>query len=242
MKYRVRAYRNGEEFSDEVAVEKDLELVVNGSTVAFIKLSPGYEKEFARGFCLGEGFIDGLCDIKEIEVGKGRVEVEVDEMPGERKRYVSSECLSGWRSSTGQEVKVESDLKVRAQSLEKAMKRMQEESRVWKATGGVHSSALVEGEEFTMVEDVSRHASIDKLVGIGLNQGLDFSRSYLLTSGRVPGDMVSKAARAGIPVVASRTAVLYSGIQAAKKTKVSLVGFVRGKRMNIYTHRERIEV
>lgn len=240
MKLGVKAYSRGRGIVDEVAREKDLELVINGKTVAVIKLSPGYEREFAVGYCLGEGFIGSLCELKHIEVEENRVTLSVDELPERGERYISSECLSGWRSGANSAGRVESDFRVKAGEILWAMKELQRRSEVWRATGGVHSSALVFEGSFTVVEDVSRHASIDKLLGIGLYKGIDFSRSYILTSGRIPGDMVAKVARAGVPIAATRTAVLNSGVEEAGKTGVTLIGFVRGKRMNIYTHRERI--
>ncbi len=240
MKVKVRAYRNGENIEDEVALEKDLKLVVNGSTVATIKLSPGYEKEFALGYCLGEGFISSLCDVKKIKVNDDSIQVEVEEFKAEKERYISSECISGWRTRVKRGVKVESNLRVKASEIIEKMKEMQRNSEIWKTTGGVHTSALIIDKEVILVEDVSRHVTIDKLLGLGLKKDVDFSGSYILTSGRIPGDMVAKIARAGIPLAATRTAVLYSGILAAEKTGVTLVGFVRGGKMNIYTHGERV--
>ncbi|HDL14583.1 MAG TPA: formate dehydrogenase accessory sulfurtransferase FdhD [Euryarchaeota archaeon] len=240
MKIKVTAYHNGEEIEDYVAFEKDMELVINNSPVATIKLSPGYEKEFALGYCLGEGFISGLCDVKKIVMGENSIHVDVRESKAERERYISSECLSGWRTRIKKGMKVESDLKVKSSEIIENMKEMQRKSEVWKLTGGVHSSALVIDREVIVIEDVSRHVTIDKLLGIGLKRNIDFSKSYILTSGRIPGDMVTKIAEAGIPLAATRTAVLYSGINVARKSGITLVGFVRKRNMNIYTCRERI--
>ncbi len=240
MKIKVTAYHNGEEIEDYVAFEKDMELVINNSPVATIKLSPGYEKEFALGYCLGEGFISGLCDVKKIVIDENSIHIDVRESKAERERYISSECLSGWRTRIKKGIEVESDLKVKSSEITENMKEMQRKSEVWKLTGGVHSSALVIDREVIVIEDVSRHVTIDKLLGIGLKRNIDFSKSYILTSGRIPGDMITKIAGAGIPLAATRTAVLYSGINVARKSGITLVGFVRKGNMNIYTCRERV--
>lgn len=123
--------------------------------------------------------------------------------------------------------------------LEK-MRELREKSRTWKKTGGVHSVALVKDENFLLVEDISRHIAVDKVIGLAVRKGVGLSESYILTSGRLPGDMVIKAARVNVPVIASRTAPLSSGVECAHKCNLTLVGFVRGNKMNIYTHPRRI--
>lgn len=242
MKKRVKAYRDGVQIEDEVAVEKSLKLIVNGNLIAKIKLSPGLEKEFVIGYLFGEGFIDSLCQIKNLRYESDIVEVRIYRLPSSLESYISSECISGFRTSSTKKGQVKSDLRVSKKEILENMKKMQASSEVWLSTGGVHSSALVYPEGMFVVEDVSRHVTIDKLIGMGLKKGIDFSKSYVLTSGRIPADMVRKLARAGIPVVASRTAVLLSAIEEAEKSGITLVGFVRAGRMNIYTHAERIVV
>ncbi len=239
---RVRALKDGVEAWDEVAVERDLRLVINGRTIASVKLSPGYEREFALGYCLGEGFVKSREAIKSIEVAEDEIRVLADEsVLAAYERYISSECLTGWRTRIKEEgIRVASKARFGAGEIFENMRRMQRESEVWRRTGGVHSAALVCGGTFLLVEDVSRHVAIDKIIGLAAERSIDFERSYILTSGRMPGDMVVKAARMGVPLIASRTAPIFSGILAAERTGLTLIGFVRGKRMNIYTHSWRI--
>jgi len=239
---KVRALKNGEEALDEVALERDLRLVINGKVIASVKLSPGHEREFALGYCLGEGFVKSISAIRSIEVGDAEIRVLADESFFEAyERYISSECLTGWRSRIKEEgIKVASETKFSAAEIFENMRRMQEQSALWRRTGGVHSAALVSSEAFLLVEDVSRHVAIDKIIGLAAERSIDFERSYILTSGRMPGDMVIKAARVGVPLIASRTAPIFSGILAAERTGLTLIGFVRGKRMNIYTHAWRV--
>jgi FdhD protein len=239
---RVRALKDGAEAWDEVALERDLRLVINGRAIASIKLSPGYEREFALGYCLGEGFVKSMEAIKSIEVGEDEIRVLAEESVLQAyERYISSECLTGWRTRIKEEgIRVGSEAKFRAEEIFENMHRMQRESEVWRRTGGVHSAALVCGDAFLLVEDVSRHVAIDKIIGLAAERGIDFEHSYILTSGRMPGDMVVKAARVGVPLIASRTAPIFSGILAAERTRLTLIGFVRGKRMNIYTHPWRV--
>ncbi len=238
---KVKALRDGMELMEEVARERELRLLVNGTQVALLRLSPGHERELAYGYCLGEGLIGSADEVEEVRVGETELRVRLRNPPEHLERYLSSDCISGWRSSarTG-ELRVDSRASFTKVQLSEWMKQMQELSLVWKSTGGVHTAMLTTGDACMLVEDVSRHIAVDKVIGMGLLEGLEFSRACLLTSGRVPGDMVLKAARAGIPVVASRTAPLFSGVLSAERTGVTLVGFLRGTRMNIYTHPRRL--
>ncbi len=89
-------------------------------------------------------------------------------------------------------------------------------------------------------EDVGRHNTVDKVIGSASLARADFNKCFMIITGRVPGDMIYKAAKVGLPIVASVAAVLNSGVSSAKKANITLVGFVRGKRMNIYSGAERI--
>jgi formate dehydrogenase accessory protein FdhD len=87
---------------------------------------------------------------------------------------------------------------------------------------------------------VGRHNTVDKVIGLASLNKENFSQCFMIITGRVPGDMIYKAAKVGLPIVASVAAVLNSGVSSAEKADIALVGFVRGKRMNIYTCPDRI--
>jgi FdhD protein len=106
----------------------------------------------------------------------------------------------------------------------------------------VHAAAIykADGSVVALAEDVGRHNAVDKAIGMAALDGVDFSRCFLALSGRLSGDVVFKAAKVGLPVIGSLAAALSSGIEMAEQANLTLTGFVRGKRMNIYTHAERI--
>jgi formate dehydrogenase accessory protein FdhD len=234
---------SGEEIIEEVPREIGLRLFVNGKPVANVRLSPGLREEFAIGYCIGEGLIKDPEQILEIENHGTSINVLVKDVEAHHIKELTSDCISGWRLSADfEDVHVESDLTVKSTDITHNMQRLSKESENWKKTGGFHSTALVSGKEYFLAEDISRHVLIDKIIGIGVKNGLDLKNSYILTSGRLPGDMVIKVARAGIPLIASRTAPISSGIDCAKATGITLIGFARGTRMNIYTHAHRIKI
>ena len=119
---------------------------------------------------------------------------------------------------------------------------MNSQAKGFKETGGLHDSGIfrADGTMMTFSEDVGRHNTVDKVIGSASLDRVDFSQCFMIITGRVPGDMIYKAAKVGLPIVASVAAVLNSGISSAEKANIALVGFVRGSRMNIYTGLERI--
>jgi formate dehydrogenase accessory protein FdhD len=234
---------SGEKVTEVVPEEKGLRLFVNSKPVANVRLSPGLEEEFAIGYCIGEGLVKFPDLITDVEMHGASVNVKVKELEEAHIKELTSDCISGWRLSADVEgVYVASDLIIKSTDITKNMQRLSKESGNWKKTGGFHSTAIASGDKFFLAEDISRHVLIDKIIGIGVKNKVDFANSYILTSGRLPGDMVIKVARAGIPIIASRTAPISSGIECAEDTGITLIGFARGKRMNIYSHAHRIEI
>lgn len=133
-------------------------------------------------------------------------------------------------------------LRLKAGTVLESMGRVNDYSVIWKRTGGMHCSLIIreDGEVVCGVEDMGRHTTVDKAVGIALLKGIDLSRCYLVCSGRLPVDMVAKAYRAGIPVMVSNNTAFAGGIEFAARTNMTLAGFVRPPRMTIYTGAHRI--
>jgi FdhD protein len=115
-------------------------------------------------------------------------------------------------------------------------------AETFRKTGGVHVAAVyrVDGTLVAFAEDVGRHNAVDKALGKAAMAKTPFSECFLALSGRLTADIILKAARVGLPVVASISAALNSGIEVARKANLTLIGFVRGKSMNVYNAPERI--
>jgi len=137
---------------------------------------------------------------------------------------------------------VKSKLKVKAQVILDGIAQMNVKAHGFKQTGGLHDSGIFtpDGKMLAFSEDVGRHNTVDKAIGEAALAHVDFSSCFMIITGRVPGDMIYKAAKVGLPIVASVAAVLNSGISSAEKANITLVGFVRGTHMNVYTCPERI--
>ncbi len=137
---------------------------------------------------------------------------------------------------------IESPLKISPEIITKAIKALNKSMPIFRLTGGTHGAAMadLEGNLLTVTEDVGRHNAIDRVIGKAIQQSKDCSAGILLCTGRLTGDLVLKAAVARVPYLASIGAAVDSGIELAEAAGITLIGFVRGIRMNIYTHPERI--
>jgi len=139
--------------------------------------------------------------------------------------------------------RVKSDYSIQASGIASLYRELNKESGSFKRSIAVHSAGLgVDGRLLHTVEDVSRHVSVDKIIGLGLLRGVNFSRSILLTTGRQASDMILKSARVGIPITMSLRGPLFSGIYSAQRTGITLVSVTRGKGITVYTHPERIKL
>lgn len=239
---------------DWVAEEVPLQIFVNEEHSFVIWCSPMQYKELAVGYLLSEEILKSVSEIDELTVDENKPSCKI-----RLKAYVDlAERLNFPRcharvvplikASTSpyqrkeRTPRVESKLKVKAQTIMNCIVEMNTHATGFVQTGGFHDSAIykADGSLMAFAEDIGRHNTVDKVIGMGTLNNLNFGECFMTITGRVPGDMIFKAAKVGLPIVASMAAVLSSGIVTAKKANIALVGFVRGNRMNIYTGIERI--
>jgi FdhD protein len=137
--------------------------------------------------------------------------------------------------------KVESKVQVTAATIFNLMREFQHRSELYRSTGGVHSAALADNQGITVfAEDIGRHNAIDKIFGQCFDRGLPVQERMILTSGRISSEIVVKVARRKVPVLISKSAPTNAGVKLADELGITLVGFVRGARMNVYTHDGRV--
>ena len=129
---------------------------------------------------------------------------------------------------------------VKAQVIFDSVNQLNFKAEGFRQTGGLHVAAIYKGDGtlVSLAEDVGRHNAVDKVIGMAALSKVDFSECFVALSGRISGDVAFKAAKVGLPIVASLSAALSSGIATAQESNVTLAGFVRGKRLNIYTSPE----
>jgi FdhD protein len=114
-------------------------------------------------------------------------------------------------------------------------------SNLHKITGGVHTVGLFNKKEAICIsEDIGRHNALDKVIGYGLIKNIDFKDAFLVCTGRISSEMTLKSSVANIPIIASKSATTSLAIEIAEKTGLTIISFVRGKKMNVYTNVERI--
>ena len=240
--------------ADYIAEEKPLYLFVNNTFWATILCSPMNLKELAVGHLLSEGILKSTEEIREVVLNEAERSCYVKLQAGinvENRvklsrlhmRVIPSACGGGSPYQyAGKTPKVESNLKVKAQVISDSVKQLNFKAEGFRQTGGLHVAAIYKGDGdlVALAEDVGRHNAVDKVIGMAALNKVDFDACFLALSGRMSGDVAFKAAKVGLPIIASLATALSSGIASAKAAHLTLVGFIRGKRMNIFTWSERI--
>ena len=214
---------------DEVAVECRIELYINGKRHATLLSSPRKVRELAVGRLLSEGVINGLDEVKSLTVSGGKVHIRLSEKsktPHTRKVF--------WVIEETAKVRFNPTVILRAVDV------LNSKAQIFRRTGGTHASALLDqnGEGIAFSEDVSRRNAVDKVLGEALLKGVDLRATLLASTGRLTSDMVMRAARAGISVMVSTSAPTDRGIEIAEEFGITLIGFTRGSKFNVYTHPE----
>ncbi len=209
---------------DLVVFEDEILFILNGRSYRSFCCLPTHLEEMARGYLVSEG-VCRPSGIKSIEVrldgGKFVVEAIVHR--------------HGTKLS-----KINSEMKISIADVCEAVERLNEHSILFKKTGGAHVAEIFSRGNSLFAEDVSRHCAIDKAIGLALQNGVDLTTGMLVTSCRQTGSTIKKAIRSQIPIVITTSAVTSLAIERARKYGITLIGFARGDRFNIYSHRERV--
>jgi len=240
-----RVGRDGDKkvLDDNIAIDTPFCIFVDGLPFRTLISSPDELRELALGHLVTEGVIKDMDEIAEESISEGRADftlktpVDLAEISFERERLITTACNTE-KVDTGvlEGLRVNEANAPDPNVIFDLMKKLNENSVNFKATGGTHSAILSynDGEFMESAEDVGRHNAIDKAIGSGMIHGYPLDKCSLACSGRLSGDMVLKAARSGIPIMCSISAPLLSGIAVAEKTGIKLYGFVRARRFNQY--------
>ncbi len=245
---------NTEGVIDPVASELPITLVVNNEQLVTLLCTPSELRELAVGFLLSEGVIRDKASLKNLEVIEKEltVRIELSDLPDDfstlfEKRTISSGCGKGI-TFTNYPLYADRRIDVAGQiisldDIRRLLKTFRNISSLYLETGGVHSSALSDGKDILFFsEDIGRHNAVDKLIGKAFLNSVPVENKILLTSGRVTSEIMTKAGRNRFPILISRAAPSCMAINYAEDMGITLVGFARGERMNIYTWPNRIKM
>jgi FdhD protein len=245
--------------SDKLAREEPLEIRVRGRSVAITMRTPGHDKELAAGFLLTEGIVRKPADIIEVApcldsdapdntlnvLLSAAVVVDFEQLT--RHVFASSSCgLCGKASIDAVHQHfppIESRVQIPAETLSQMPERLRAAQQTFAQTGGLHAAAVFDcqGELLVLREDVGRHNAVDKVIGHGLLGGLlPFESHVLLVSGRASFEIMQKALAARIAIVAAISAPSSLAVEFARDSGQTLIGFLRGQTMNVYSWPERI--
>src|SRR5512132_4703980 len=234
---------------DSVAVEEPLEIRVNGAAVAVTMRTPGHDEELALGFLVSEGINpQGAAPPGDLAANTIEVEAEAFDPAGlERHFYTSSSCgVCGKGALEAVAIvapKVGSELRVSAALLSELPERLRDRQPAFAETGGLHATGLcdLEGELLCLREDVGRHNAMDKVIGWAFGeQRLPLADAILCVSGRLSFALVQKAAVVGCPIVVAVGAPSSLAVELAADRGITLCGFARGGRLNVYTETWRV--
>jgi FdhD protein len=231
---------------DAVAVEEPLEIRINGEPVAVTMRTPGHDEELALGFCLTEGLAPRAASLPA-DLAANTVDVEADGSPAPRNFYTSSSCgvcgKGALEAVAVEAARVESELRVGAALVTALPDRLRAAQAAFAATGGLHATGLfsANGELLCVREDVGRHNAMDKVVGWAFRAGrLPLADAILCVSGRLSFELVQKGAVAGSPLLVAVGAPSTLAVALAADRGVTLCGFVRDDRINVYTEPWRV--
>lgn len=249
--HRVSVIEVGTRRSRGMPSERPITVFLNDDEVATMQGTPEDLDDLGVGFLVSEGFITDRDALEGVDVDQKRGLVYVrsrEQAPAdvaERKRYVTSGCGKGVTfASVGHARGIEpvvSDRTAGSDEIYELMGQLARAAASYRDTGGMHSCGLgVDGELKLIREDVGRHNALDKLFGRAWLDRLPTRDAILLTTGRISYEMAVKAAKAQVPVVASRTAVTDLAAEVADRAEITLVGYARGGKLVVYTHPHRI--
>lgn len=248
------------ELIDLVVVEEPLEIRLAGEPFQVLMRLPGWEKELALGFLYTEGIVRDLREVITIHfcgtatdpllppnVVDVKLTPEALERRGRRHLEVSySSCGLCAKEAVAEICQklppVASPLTISTTALLALMGLLPKVQPIFQETGGTHAVALASPDRgvFLAAEDIGRHNAMDKAIGRALLEKRDLTRLVALLSGRISFEMALKCIRAGIPILAAVSAPTTMALELAQELNLTLVGFARPDRMNIYTHPGRI--
>jgi FdhD protein len=241
-------FKKWEHFDAETIVETPVSLTVNGAVWISFMCTPIHLEELAVGFLFNEGVIESMDDVADVRVCEHGDNVDVwlnhdVDQPTNWRR--TSGCTGG---VTAVDLLAKPNvnfgknrLRVRPEAIMALVENLIQSQELYRDTGGVHTSALSDGEKVVLAaDDIGRHNTLDKIAGMCLMQNIFPENRILITTGRISSEMLQKAARLDAPILISRTSPSSLSIEMAQRYGITLIGYARRHRFNVYSHAQRV--
>jgi FdhD protein len=236
------AHGDAEQIDDGVIVEQSVSLTVNGKVWLTFMCSPVDLEALAVGFLYNENIISSSSEIEDIRVceHQDNVDVWLDRSVDEPNNWRrTSGCTGGYTTAVLDEVEPvpPDNLELEPDQILGLIRNLFESQDIYRKSGGVHSSALASRDGLLFqLEDVGRHNTLDKIAGKLLLESITVKEKIILTTGRISSEMLQKAARLNASMLISRTSPTSMSIDLAERLGITLIGYARGHRFNVYTH------
>jgi FdhD protein len=239
---------HSQEISGEVVDESLVCISVNGEELATFMCSPRDLKEMAVGFLYNESLIDGPESIRSVHLSKQNSCVDVwlkqDDFNLPQRKIITAGCGGGltFDDLSQQHKPLQSDISMTSSKLSDLMRQMHLGAELYHRARGIHTAAIADNERLELqLEDVGRHNCLDKLAGSALLNGIKTRDKILLTSGRISSEMINKARRLETPIICSRTSPTSLSVALAQEWNITIVAYLRKRRMRVYSNIERIK-
>ncbi|RPI92656.1 MAG: formate dehydrogenase accessory sulfurtransferase FdhD [Chloroflexi bacterium] len=231
-------------------VETPVSLTVNGEVWLTFMCTPVHLEEMSVGFLYNEGIIESMQDVEDVRVCEHGDNVDVwlnrsVEQPQSWRR--TSGCTGGVTAVDALarvDVSFNGDRpRVAPEAIGHLVEMLFESQALYRETGGVHTSALCDGEKIVLAaEDIGRHNTLDKIAGLCLRKDVWPETRILITTGRISSEMLQKAARLQAPILISRTSPSSLSIEMAERYGITLIGYARRDRFNVYSNSQRVQL
>jgi len=255
--YQITKIKNGlsQTIEDEVVEESPLSIFLNEKRIVTLMCTPQDQKYLSLGFLFSEGLIKQKGQIKKVLFSAKKNEVKIFTKTVHKIPKITSEMsISTSGCGKGKSLqKIEDldplkdvlfnlDFTLSIDKIAELMTGLERKSSIFRLTGGTHSAGLADKNRILFFnEDIGRHNAVDKVLGEGFSRKIALKDKLLISSGRVSSDILLKTGKVGISIVISRSAPTSLAIQIAQRLGITIVGFARGKRMNVYTYPFRIK-
>ena len=245
--FQVDSTRN-EPTDGSVIVETPVSLTVNGEAWVSFMCTPVLLEAMAVGFLFNEGVIDAMDEVSDVRVCEhgDNVDVWLNHAVDKPTKWTRTSGCSGGMTAVESIARprggaAPNGLVLPASGISHLVEMLFDAQDLYRETGGVHTSALTDGERIILsAEDIGRHNTLDKIAGMCLMQNVWPERRILITTGRISSEMLQKAVRLGAGILISRTSPSSLSIELAEQWGITLIGYARRNRFNLYAHSERI--